>query len=156
MTWRERGLFVRAYLGIAAVDLRMRLRAPRSYLHQGPVERAGGVTEADIERAWLYSRWITSAARFYPARAQCLHQSLALQSWLCREGLPADLRIGVHKEGNELKAHAWVELGGRIVNDTDGAIMPFTPLFRTLHEAANPSGDVSGIHAPLGEFGRAQ
>jgi hypothetical protein len=42
----------------------------------------------------------------------CLRQALTVQWWLYRRGLPAQLRIGARRVGNQLDAHAWVELDG--------------------------------------------
>ncbi len=42
----------------------------------------------------------------------CLRQALAIQWWLRRRGLPAELRIGAHVVAGSLLAHAWVELDG--------------------------------------------
>jgi hypothetical protein len=47
---------------------------------------------------------------------------------LRREGLPSQLRIGVRKADGALKAHAWVELCGSVVNDDPSAVAVFRPL----------------------------
>jgi hypothetical protein len=46
-------------------------------------------------------------------RPSCLEHSLVLQKLLFREGISARLRFGGRKDGDEFKAHAWIE-----VNDT--------------------------------------
>ena len=39
--------------------------------------------------------------------------------WLLRrDGVEGELHIGARKEGTEFKAHAWVELGGEVLNDS--------------------------------------
>lgn len=43
----------------------------------------------------------------------CLRQALAVQWWLLRRGLPAQLRLGARHDGDTLDAHAWVELDGQ-------------------------------------------
>ena len=63
--------------------------------------------------AWL----VGIVSRNGPYRATCLRQSLLLWALLRRRGIPADLRIGVGKDSELLRAHAWLELGGEIVND---------------------------------------
>lgn len=42
----------------------------------------------------------------------CLRQALAVQWWLQRRGLPAQLRVGGSVVQGSLRAHAWVELDG--------------------------------------------
>lgn len=51
--------------------------------------------------------------------ATCLPQSLTLWWLLRRRGVQSQLRLGVRKEGGDLKAHAWVEAGGVALNDRD-------------------------------------
>ena len=72
------------------------------------------MSQAAAERlGWL----VNIAARHGPYSATCLRQSLALWWLLRRRGLPAELRIGVGKEDARMRAHAWVELAGRVIND---------------------------------------
>jgi hypothetical protein len=82
----------------------------------------------ELARALRYARWINAASRRHYVRGQCLHRSLVLHCWLQREGLPSHLRIGVRKAGNDLQAHAWVELGRQAVSDPANFVTPFTPL----------------------------
>ncbi len=72
---------------------------------------------------------IAVAAAFYPRRALCLEQSLALFVALRRAGAPATLRIGVRPV--PFAAHAWVEIGGKAVNEPQdfiGQLVPFPGL----------------------------
>ena len=57
---------------------------------------------------------VRTSARAVPG-ASCLTQALTAKALLSRRGLPADLRIGVAKDGDKLHAHAWVESGGRVL-----------------------------------------
>lgn len=54
---------------------------------------------------------VALAAAFYPRRALCLEQSLALCWLLRRNGIAAELRLGV--QPRPFQAHAWVEVDGR-------------------------------------------
>ena len=51
-------------------------------------------------------------------RATCLTRSLVLQWILARRGIGTELKVGVRNEGDGLHAHAWLECGGVLVNDT--------------------------------------
>ena len=51
-------------------------------------------------------------------RATCLTRSLVLQWILARRGIGTELKVGVRNEGDGLRAHAWLECGGVLVNDT--------------------------------------
>lgn len=58
----------------------------------------------------------------------CLPQSLALQALLRRQGLSAELRIGVRRADGKLQAHAWVEHAGSPLGET----APYLPLGRSM------------------------
>jgi hypothetical protein len=62
-------------------------------------------------------RMVGAAARHGPCPAKCLPQSLTVWWLLRRQGVPSNLHIGVRRDGAELKAHAWVEHAGRVLND---------------------------------------
>ena len=53
-----------------------------------------------------------------PLRARCLTRSLTLQAILARHGVLAQLRVGVAREGSQLLAHAWLELDGTVLNES--------------------------------------
>jgi Transglutaminase-like superfamily len=57
---------------------------------------------------------VSRAARYVPCTT-CLTQSLAGVLMLGRRGYPAFLCVGVARDGNELRAHAWVERNGAAV-----------------------------------------
>ncbi|MCW6036216.1 lasso peptide biosynthesis B2 protein [Spirulina subsalsa FACHB-351] len=46
----------------------------------------------------------------------CLPQALVLQTLLRCQGVDSVLRIGVRREGQQLEAHAWVEVQGQPLN----------------------------------------
>lgn len=59
---------------------------------------------------------VATAAAFYPRRALCLEQSLALYLLLRRRNVSAELRLGV--QPRPFYAHAWVEVNGTPVNES--------------------------------------
>ena len=72
--------------------------------------------------------WALRAVARLAPRATCLAQSLAALSLLRGAGHAAELKIGTHKDLNGcFSAHAWVEVGDRIVL---GALAqnPFIPI----------------------------
>ena len=79
---------------------------------------AEGAAMADT--AHRIARLVGIAANHGPYRATCLRQSLALWWLLRRRGIPAELRIGVRKEGGALEAHGWVEHQGQALDDRQG------------------------------------
>lgn len=120
----------RAFAMITLFDAMLRLRGLQPALKLA--RRLGAQAPT---RAWqgewteLVARRVALAAAFYPRRALCLEQSLALFVTLRRAGAPAVLRIGVRPV--PFAAHAWVELNGQAVNEPDdfiGQLVPFPGL----------------------------
>ncbi len=72
-----------------------------------------------LVRARFVARIVSIAAKRGPVRTSCLRSSLLLWGLLRREGIEATLKIGVAREADGLRAHAWVEHHGRPLNDTD-------------------------------------
>jgi hypothetical protein len=69
----------------------------------------------DLAKAMTYA--IDVAARHGLVAGTCLSRSLLLDAWLRGAGLEPVLRIGVRKDLGVTYAHAWVEVGGLVVND---------------------------------------
>ena len=69
---------------------------------------------ADLWRAY---RAVRRAKRLWPGRVMCLQTALTLQAVLRARGIPATVRIGVRCDGGDVKAHAWIETGGYVLDD---------------------------------------
>ncbi len=82
--------------------------------------------DAAKDRASHLALLVGIAARNGPYRGNCLSQSLTLLRLLQREGIKADLRLGVRKEA-DFEAHAWVEHEGRPLNDTREVATRYAP-----------------------------
>lgn len=79
------------------------------------------------ERARATAQAVAAAAARGPYHANCLERSL-LVWWMLRwQGIPSRLKIGVRREGQTLKAHAWIEHGGNVINDQDDIAAWYTP-----------------------------
>lgn len=125
----DRGLFLVALSAIAAIRVGLWVTSFR-FLRRS-VERIGrpagspDPTPGEADRiGWA----VGSAARFVPD-ATCLPQALAAEAILRHRGHPADLRLGVTREGGGVQAHAWVESYGRVIVG-DGDLERFAPLVR--------------------------
>ena len=79
-------------------------------------------------KAQRIARLLRIAANHGLYRATCLRQSLALWWLLKRRGIPAELRIGVRKDGAGLNAHAWVEFDGTPLGRENLGYVPFAGL----------------------------
>jgi hypothetical protein len=107
----------RAFCGLIVYDL-LKLH-PRSFaalhrrIQQWPVARRE-VTPGTDERI---REAINRACVWYPRTSLCLPRSAVVTCLLRDAGVPAQMVIGVQKI--PFKAHAWVEVSGRVVNDKE-------------------------------------
>jgi transglutaminase-like putative cysteine protease len=98
-------------LMLAAVRLHLRLRGFGRSI--AAARRWGAVADGAADEQATIDRTVeavVTAAAFFPGRAICLEQSLALYVLLRRRGVPVELRLGV--QAVPFAAHAWVELRG--------------------------------------------
>jgi Transglutaminase-like superfamily len=70
---------------------------------------------------------VNAASNHLPIAGSCLTRSLLLDWMLRRRGVDSALRLGVRLVEGRLQAHAWVEVGGRPVNDVPGVAAEFLP-----------------------------
>jgi hypothetical protein len=74
----------------------------------------------DVDGAIVAGRW---AQRFVSRRTgiggSCLVRSLTLWTILLRRGVETDLRVGFRKTDGRVEGHAWLERGGRILNEQE-------------------------------------
>lgn len=127
----ERGLFLRAFVALAEVEVSLRLHGFGRLLertYEAPRLVSACISADDWSRTERYAHWLEVASRHHVVRARCLHRSLALHASLLERGLPTVLRIGVRKEDGKLQAHAWVELAGKLVGEAPVGVVGFTPL----------------------------
>jgi hypothetical protein len=96
-----------------------------SWINSAMRERAGD--EDDAEKAKVLAQSAHAAARRWPGTL-CLQRSLLLVWLLRRRGLGGRLRIGVQPADEGLKAHAWVEMAGRAINDSPARCAQFDAL----------------------------
>jgi transglutaminase superfamily protein len=133
LSGRERRDFFLGLLFLPAVVIW--LRASTFQRVQQAVEKWYGATglanQRDHARIFTESqsasRMLDVASRRGIVRGNCLSRSIALCWLLRRRGIPAQLRIGARKIGNQLEAHAWVEVAGRAVNDSDDVQTRYAP-----------------------------
>jgi hypothetical protein len=87
-----------------------------------PLGKGGALAPDVVERICSA---IDIACIWYWKEALCLQRSAATACLLKRYGIPAQLVIGTQQA--PLRAHAWVEVGGQVVNDK-----PYTPEIYTV------------------------
>jgi hypothetical protein len=120
---RERVLALEALLLLPLVELSLRrsgydrtcrrlTRLSRRGRWRGPAE---DLVPASVKMVAL------SASRT-PVPAKCLGHSLTLWALLRRRGIEGEVVIGVRAGGDPLDAHAWVEVDGQPINETQETV----------------------------------
>ncbi|WP_176722219.1 lasso peptide biosynthesis B2 protein [Candidatus Thiosymbion oneisti] len=130
----DRLLFLMLWGQLVMISVLLRLltlRRTRQLLMYLTPKKPGYPT--GLDQAMAYAQrirklaWI--ASRHLPFDAYCLRQSVLIWWFLRRRGLAAELRIGVNNQEAFL-AHAWVELEGRLVNESPDVTERYRPFDR--------------------------
>ena len=117
-------LVLRAYFELLRIDVRLAWSGFSAVYEkvrssQARKDRQHAQAETDICRA------VDLACVFYFKEVRCLQRSAATTTLLRRSGFCAEMVLGV--QTCPYRAHAWVELAGRVVNDK-----PYTPAMYTI------------------------
>ena len=140
LDWPEKTLLAQAVVTLPLIASGLvwpgfrRLHTWLSRWPRPPVPPAAELSAGQWPKARATARMVQVAARYSPFRLLCLPMSLALWWLLRRQGIGADLRIGVTPKEGRLEAHAWVEYKGVALNDQDDVHERFTP----FHAAITP------------------
>jgi hypothetical protein len=118
-------LFLRAVLLLPLLTLSLRARGFRStrrFLQKFITPTKNPPVDADADsQVTLTSRLVLAAARISPIRSTCLERALSLWWLLARQGIATQFRIGVQKDGEEFRAHAWVERNGVAIGEPEAS-----------------------------------
>ncbi len=140
----ERKVLLRATVALPVISLALhafgfrRLQEILTRLSPKP-SALPSVSESVFARARLTTRMVDAASREGCIRARCLERSLAAW-WLLRwQRIPAQLRIGVRKEGLDLHAHAWLESSGVVLNDSGEIFQGYTAFARAIESIGHSS-----------------
>jgi hypothetical protein len=119
----DRVLILRASLILPLTEIGLRLfgfRRWKEWIEKFSLPaRLSQSLPADVQRetALRAARAVRSVELHGPANPNCLERSLTLWWLLRRSGVDGELHIGARKRGARFEAHAWVELGGQVLND---------------------------------------
>ncbi len=114
-----------AWFALAAFDLAI----PRGFAHaQDRVRRMRRRSRRVVPEPQDIVWAVDEACVWYVKRVPCLQRSAVTTCLFRRHGLAADLVIGYRP--TPFESHAWVEVGGRVVNDRPQYQKHFTVLER--------------------------
>ncbi|MEM7405731.1 MAG: lasso peptide biosynthesis B2 protein [Pseudomonadota bacterium] len=91
-----------------------------------PNRRAG--TEASWTAERLATELAQADARLSVAPDDCLSTSLLLLGLLRRRGIDATFHMGVRTLTGAFESHAWIELDGAVINDSDDVATIYVPM----------------------------
>ena len=95
------------------------------------------ISEAALERAGLTARMVEAAGRECWVHAKCLERSLTAWWLVRRQHVPAQLRIGVRRDEGDLRAHAWVEVSGVVLNDNAEIFRGYKAFARAMESSGS-------------------
>ncbi len=120
LTWRERAQFVGlviALIGVHGVLAMFGYMRTRRWLEHASARTDWREPDVDdLANARRLAELTAIAGRHGLVTATCLRQALVVYACLRRQGLDAELKIGMRKGGAAFDAHAWVELGGHSID----------------------------------------
>ena len=125
--WRlpadSKRVVVRSALILPATFLGLKIYGFRRLMSR--IQQSGplpaGVSEERMPEVRACVNLFSAVARRYPLPMKCLGRSVALCWFLRQRGIDAAVHVGVRKEQkqqNFLDAHAWVQAGDFVINDT--------------------------------------
>jgi len=108
--------------GSLIIGLGLRLRASGFRAAQAWGQARAGRRATTPADSRLISRQVVHAvdraARALPGSPNCLVRSLTVWTMLAARGVASDLRFGARRQAGQTEAHAWVEVDGRVINDS--------------------------------------
>jgi len=107
-------LFAKAFLELIRQHRFLRKRDLEG-IHNGVRQTPVMPCHADPGDADRICKAVSIACIWYPKQVFCLQRSATATKLLRRHGIPAQMVIGAKRM--PLRAHAWVELEGRVIND---------------------------------------
>jgi hypothetical protein len=109
-----RWLFIRAFVELIRQH-RFLYKHDMEAIHQGVRQEAVRSRQAAPGDAERICHSVAIACIWYPKQVFCLQRSATATKLLRRYGIPAQMVIGAKRV--PLRAHAWVEVEGCVVND---------------------------------------
>jgi hypothetical protein len=105
-----------AFVGLLAFDLLLKFRGFQSLIKRVENWPTAGPRTTDRELCKRVRAMVDRAQMYYPKKAMCLQHSAVVTCLLRRRGIPAEMVLAAQEFPP--KGHAWAEVDGEVVNDT--------------------------------------
>lgn len=105
-----------AFIGLLAFDLLLKFRGFQSLIKRVESWPTAGPRTTDRELCKRVRAMVDRAQMYYPKKAMCLQHSAVVTCLLRRRGIPAEMVLAAQEFPP--KGHAWAEVEGEVVNDT--------------------------------------
>jgi len=121
---KERILFLEAYIytgiyRVALLVLSFKFLT-RTLAQYSPGEIPPPLSSSQKDKAKMIGKMVEKAASTTPWQSACLVQALSAQKMLRCRNIPAFFALGVKKEKDEMKAHAWTLCDDMIITGKSG------------------------------------
>ncbi len=107
---------VAAFIGLLAFDLLLKIRGFQSVVKKVEHWPTSEPHTTDFELCRRVRAIVDRAQMYYPKKAMCLQHSAVVTCLLRRRGVPAEMVLAAQEFPP--KAHAWAEVNGEVVNDS--------------------------------------
>lgn len=104
-----------AFTGLLAFDLLLKIRGFQSLIEKVEHWPTAEPKTPDVDSCRRVRAMVDRAQMYYPKKAMCLQHSAVVTCLLRRRGVPAQMILAA--QTLPPKAHAWVEVNGKVVND---------------------------------------
>jgi len=104
-----------AFIGLLAFDLLLKFAGFQYLIKKVECWSRAEPHSLDLETCRRVCVAVDRAQMYYPKKAMCLQHSAVVTCLLRRHGIPAEMILAAQEFPP--KAHAWVEVAGKVVND---------------------------------------
>jgi len=134
LNWRERKLLIQALVLLPIINILLKsmgyARLVQTIEKRIPISEKAkpASSRKHLNDAQGVARIVSIAANHGLYQATCLRRSLVLIILLRQQGIESELCFGARLLDQGLEAHAWVEIGGVVINDNPDIRLQYTPL----------------------------
>lgn len=123
---------IEAQIAIITAQLLVWTRPLGRFVSDAPISSTGvrqPVSARSRRDAFRTAKAVRRAANYGVIRPKCLVRAVALTRMLEKRGIYGSrIRVGVQRENGEFTAHAWVELGERVLGEDARHVATFARL----------------------------